>query len=300
MVFFNWFEIDTPGKLVNGSSLNGIVVAFCGIVVAVLGFVLLSVLAVSCWWDPPSLANCPSPRSIVNFVFYMATAGSALTALGVWKARSGRVRILAEGSGIVIGLGLFVLGLAFSLFDILPFAIQFAVIVYFLGLLGGGLFMGGVVKLGVGEKRASSVLLIASGEMLQREPKLWRAFSILLSFGSIATLVSGWIAESELVTPGGGGFYWGFPFPWKSVTGWLGTLNGFQYDWFWFIIDVMIYTSIGYFALYILWTNSAARGKEVILKHFESRNRIALTMVIAAILFVSSLSYDYVFLWNLR
>ena len=235
----------------------------------------------------------------MNLVFYMATAGSALTALGIWKIGSSKVRILAEGNSIVMGLGLFVLGVAFSLFGILPFATQFAYVVYFLGLLGGGVFMGGVVKLGVGEKRVSSVLLITSGEVLQIEPKLWKAFSTLFGLGVIATLVSGWIAKSEVVTPGGGGFYWGFPFPWKSVSGWLGTFNGFRYDWFWFIIDVMIYMSFGYFALYILWTNSTGRRKQRVLKHFESKKRIVVMVVFAAVLFVSSLSYDYVFLWNL-
>ena len=289
------------------SYLGGVVLALCGILVAVFGFLSLSIL--SDWCLVNQNTGCPDPSLIVNFVFYMATVGSTLTVLGSWKAVSERVRIFAEGSGVTMAFGLLVLWFAFSLFGTLP-AFSFLLSLsprmppqsaYLVGLAGGGLFMGGVVKLGVGEKRFSpSPLTPVQSGLVSGEPRLSYELLTILLLGFLATLVSGLLVSSEFITPGGGGFYWGFPYSWKSVTGWLGISYGFRYDWFWFVIDVLSYTAIAFFILFLFWTNSGVRGRRLMQRFIESRKIIAITALISITFFAGSLLYDYAYLWNLR
>ncbi len=143
----------------NSTSLNGIVLAFTGMVVAGLGFLPLSTLAGTnaCNFIVAGTnVICAEPRGIVAAGYYLATAGSALATIGVWQARIGKGRIVRDGSWLVIAIGLIVLVLGFLAFSTLPFpSVMSAAIGYFFGLLGSALLMGGIVKMRVEETRVS-------------------------------------------------------------------------------------------------------------------------------------------------
>jgi len=79
----------------------------------------------------------------------------------------------------------------------------------------------------------------------------------------------------------------------------LGTYEGFQYDWFWFLADSLIYTAGGYFVLYFFWANSGTSRKDAINRFLESRKSIALLSIIVIALFIGNWIYDYLYLWHL-
>jgi hypothetical protein len=88
----------------------------------------------------------------------MATAGSALLTMGVWRTRIGSRRIVSDGKGLVIAIGLTILALGFAS-SILPFpSTTSAEIGYFFGLLGSALLIGGMIKMRVGETRLAGVV----------------------------------------------------------------------------------------------------------------------------------------------
>ncbi len=159
---FNRSPGYVPREPLNSAGLNGIVLAFAGVVVAGLGFLFL----VSQGPGPCPLVVgtgviCYStmPRGFSALAYYLATAGSSLLTVGVWRIGIGRERIVTDGSGFVISIGLTVLALGFFASSILPFPSATSVeIGYFLGLLGSGLLIGGMVKMRVGEKRVPGVV----------------------------------------------------------------------------------------------------------------------------------------------
>ncbi len=152
----------------NSASLNGIVLAFAGAaVVAGLGFLLLiSQGPGTCPMVAGTGVNCAMPRGFSALAYYMATAGSALLTVGVWGIGIGRGRIVTDGSGLVIAIGLTVLALGFFASSSLPFpSTPSAEIGYVFGLLGGALLMGGMVKMRVGETRVSPASLSEGREV---------------------------------------------------------------------------------------------------------------------------------------
>jgi hypothetical protein len=145
---------------VNSASLNGIVLAFTGMVVAGLGFLPLATPAGINPCDfivgSGSGVICAEQRGLVAIGYYLAVAGSALATIGVWQAGIGRGRIVREGSWLVIAIGAIVLVLGFLAFATLPYAsVTSAAIGYFFGLLGSVLLIGGMIKLEFGVERFS-------------------------------------------------------------------------------------------------------------------------------------------------
>src|SRR5215471_6384143 len=154
--------------------LNGVVVAFAGIVTAFLGFTLLSSLYYgACWFLTFSTGNCTDPRQVLGVAFYLAVAGSGLVSIGVWKAASARFKITFEGSGLVTVTGSTILAAGFLTFAIPPVPSYFSgAIAYFSGLFGLGLVMGGIVKMSLGERGLLQTQQLAGPtEVLQRVPK---------------------------------------------------------------------------------------------------------------------------------
>jgi len=172
-------------------------------------------------------------------------------------------------------------------------------IAFFFGLLGCGLLMTGIVKIGTGEEGSATVSARVVDKVLARDPRGLTTFLMLTGLGVIACLASSWLITYEVVSPGGGGVYWGFPFAWKSIQSWLGTYEGFQYDWVWFIVDSMIYTAGGYFVLYVFWANSSTSKKDAARRFLESRRSIALLSIIVITLFIGNWIYDSLYLWHL-
>jgi len=215
--------------------------------------------------------------------------------MGLWRnliVREGSVLVIATGSSTLI-LGFFTASLIPS-----PSGVS-AGIAFFLGLLGCGLLMTGIVKIGIGERGSSAISAHIMNNVLSKEPRGLSTFLVLAGLGVIACLASSWLITYEIVTPGGGGVYWGFPFAWKSIQSWLGTYEGFQYEWFWFIADSLIYTAGGYFVLYFFWANSNTRRREAISRFLESRRSIALLSITVIALFIGNWIYDYLYLWHL-
>ncbi len=137
-----------------------------------------------------------------------------------------------------------------------------------------------------------------SESLVEREPPVLRLFLVLVGLGCIATIASGWLVTVNIVTPGGGGVYWGFPFPWKSISAWLGHYEGFQYDWLYFVFDSLLYTAAGYAAIFFLWSTFSSNRKAKVRECLESRRTISLLAITLVILFIGSYLYDYVYLWN--
>jgi hypothetical protein len=73
-----------------------------------------------------------------------------------------------------------------------------------------------------------------------------------MCLGCAVTTLSGWFVTMNIVTPDGGGIYWGLPFHWKSRQFWIGISYGFQYNWLFFVLDTLIYLAFGYFVFYLL------------------------------------------------
>jgi hypothetical protein len=81
-------------------------------------------------------------------VYYFATVGSALLAIGVWQTGIGSEKIVADGAGFVVTIGLIVSALGYFAASVPPAPSTIsAAIGYFFGLIGGCLLMMGLVKL---------------------------------------------------------------------------------------------------------------------------------------------------------
>ena len=294
-------DCSLKGKTVRSIIPNGFIVAFTGAVIAGVSFELLSSLESGgvCWFLSGVL-SCTDPIAIVRIVFYLAVAGSSLVILGAFQMGLWRNLIVRESSVLVITIGSSTLFLGFFMASVFPSPSGVSAgIAMFFGLLGAALLMTGIVKIGVGEKGSAAMSAPILNNVLPREPRGLSTFLILTGLGVIACLASSWLITYEILTPGGGGVYWGFPFAWKSIQSWLGTYEGFQYDWFWFIADSMIYTAGGYFVLYFFWANSSTSKKEAINRFLESRRSIALLSITVIALFIGNWVYDYLYLWHL-
>ena len=103
------------------------------------------------------------------------------------------------------------------------------------------------------------LLFIALGDLfalisiplLLNESGFFRAnFHLLISplvAGVLAAVVSGWVYGFQLVTPGGGGLYFGYPFTWRLTDqAWLGHQVANSYDWEAFTVDSLLYSGIAY------------------------------------------------------
>jgi len=215
--------------------------------------------------------------------------------MGLW-----RNLIVREGSVLVIATGSSTLTLGFFMASVFPSTSGVSAgIAFFFGLLGCGLLITGIVKIEVGEKASAAISAPILNKVLSREPRGFSTFLVLTGLGVITCLASSWLVTYEIVTPGGGGVYWGFPFAWKSIQSWLGTYEGFQYDWFWFIADSLIYTAGGYFVLYFFWGNSSTSRKNAMNRFLESRKSLALLSITVIALFIGNWVYDYLYLWHL-
>ena len=140
-------------------------VAFVGTIVAGLGFMFLISQGIgACPMVAGAGVSCTIPQEFEGLAFYLATAGSAILILGVWRTGIGKERIVSDGTGLVMAIGLTVWALGLFVSSILPFvSVTSAGIGYVFGLLGGALLMGGMVKMRAGLRRVSSSVAAVKG-----------------------------------------------------------------------------------------------------------------------------------------
>jgi hypothetical protein len=126
----------------------GIVLAFTGMLASILGFAFWYEGAYSCASVIGTNVVCTEPRAAAILPFYLATAGSSLLSLGIWRTGLGKHRIVVEGRRLVTSIGLITLASGLYLCALLPYPSTTAAgLGYFFGLLGGALLMGGLVKM---------------------------------------------------------------------------------------------------------------------------------------------------------
>ena len=132
------------------------------------------------------------PRGLAEAAYFLASVGGALVAVGVWQTGIWRKRIRAEGAGLVIAVGTAVSTLGFLASNLLPqVSTTSAEIGFFLGMVGGALLTGGVVKIRVGQNRLS--LESSSGAVLKKpgwSRRDWMAFALLTGVLVAATAIS--------------------------------------------------------------------------------------------------------------
>jgi hypothetical protein len=254
--------------LVKSEALDGIVLIFSGVITSLLPtFFSGSLGASTCpLFAITTFVSCVEPTGIAVFVYYLATAGGALLMMGVWRVGIGRNRIVRDGGWLVSSIGATVLALGFFASSLYGFPTSTsAQIGYFFGLLGSALMIGGIVKMNLGAVGSTLDLLdVRAGTRIKIRAPAARLLIIAICSGCIATVVSGWLVTVNIVTPGGGGVYWGFPLSWKSISAWLGTYYGFQYNWPVFVLDSFFYTAAVFFFLYIGWLNLSPSGTRLV------------------------------------
>ncbi len=85
---------------------------------------------------------------------------------------------------------------------------------------------------------------------LLKRPEVFRANYLLLitslAVGVLVTVVTGWVLGYQIITPGGGGTDFGYPFPWRLTDqGWFGQrVAGDTYDPISFVVDFFFYSGI--------------------------------------------------------
>ena len=200
-------DCSLKGKTVRSIIPNGLIVAFTGAVIAGVSFELLSSLeSGSVCWFLSGVLSCTDPRAIVGIVFYLAVAGSSLVTFGAFQMGLWRNLIIREGSVLVIVTGSSTLVLGFFMASVIPSPSGVSAgIAFFFGLLGCGLLMAGIVKMGVGERGSAAISAPIVNHVLSREPRGLSTFLVLAGLGVIACLASSWLITYEIVTPGGGG-----------------------------------------------------------------------------------------------
>ncbi len=171
--------------------MRGLVLFSAGSFVAALGVTLLTQPCGLVSLAPRGVV-CTMPRGLAEAAYFLASVGGALVAVGVWQTGIWRKRIRAEGAGLVIAVGTAVSTLGFLASNLLPqVSTTSAEIGFFLGMVGGALLTGGVVKIRVGQNRLS--LESSSGAVLKKpgwSRRDWMAFALLTGVLVAATAIS--------------------------------------------------------------------------------------------------------------
>ena len=193
----------------NRNGPRGLLFSAAGAFVVALGVTLLTQPCGLVSLAPTGVV-CTMPTGLAEAAYFLASVGGALVAVGVWQTGIWRKRIRAEGARLVIAVGTAVSTLGFLASNLLPqVSTNSAEIGFFLGIVGGALLTGGVVKISVGQNRLS--LENSSGAVLKKpgwSRRDWTAFALLTGVLVATTAISASIYYPPIPTctacPSGG------------------------------------------------------------------------------------------------